>query len=352
MYRLKIRSIQWVTMTTELTISKANSFVEASYQMTLDEMRVLSLTLGVFDPLNPTRGFEFTVAEFCKHFPDVNPDIAYVQVQKAILKIAKRDMVLRDDAKMFVAVPFVTKRVYFKQEGRFYIEFHEDLMPYIANLKARYTKYELVHIGSFTSIHTIRLYELCSQYKLVGVREIKLAELKDWLQISDKYDLYSNFRKWVLEPSIDEINAKSDLNVSVEPVKRGRTIFALRFTIEIKKSTVKAELKRPKFPHKNKYGKFVKLDRIDPKMSSAEYGNYARDCLKILEEFYSNIEDVPNEDLLYYWIFLAVNQSHKSKLGSKNTFAGELRKRGYKIDQCELVKLDEKQIDLVEQLEK
>ncbi|WP_193741878.1 hypothetical protein [Avibacterium paragallinarum] len=48
----------------------------------------------------------------------------------------------------------------------------------------------------------------------------------------------------------------------------------------------------------------MKLDRIDPKMSSAKYGNYARDCLKILEDFYSNIEDVPNEDLLYYWIFL------------------------------------------------
>lgn len=38
-------------MSNELTISKANSFVEASYSMTLDEMRVLSLTLGVFDQL-------------------------------------------------------------------------------------------------------------------------------------------------------------------------------------------------------------------------------------------------------------------------------------------------------------
>ena len=32
---------------TSLTISKANSFVQASYSMTLDEMRILSLTLGV-----------------------------------------------------------------------------------------------------------------------------------------------------------------------------------------------------------------------------------------------------------------------------------------------------------------
>ena len=326
-------------MSNELTISKANSFVEASYQMTLDEMRVLSLTLGVFDPLNPVRGFEFTVTEFCQHFPDVNPDIAYTQVQKAILKIAKRDMVLRDDEKMFVAVPFVTKRVYFKTEGRFYIEFHEDLIPYIANLKARYTKYELVNIGAFTSTHTIRLYELCSQYKTVGKREIKIDDLKDWLQVKGKYDLYADFRKRVIEPSVNEINKKSDLLISVEPVKRGRSIVALTFTIKSKKSAVKSELKRPPFPHKNKYGQFVKLDRQNPKNSSHEYGLYARDCLKILESFYQKIEDIPNEDLLFYWIFLAGNASNTSKFGSKKTFSDELKKRGYKIKDCELVKI-------------
>lgn len=326
-------------MTTELTISKANSFVEASYQMTLDEMRVLSLTLGVFDPTNPKRGFDFTVAEFCEHFPDVNPDIAYVQVQKAIRKISSRWMTLQNDERVLHEVAFVTDRVYFKKEGRFYIEFHEKLLPYIANLKARYTKYELVNIGAFTSTHTIRLYELCSQYKTVGRREIKLEDLKDWLQVKDKYPRYNSFNQRVLEPALLEINAKSDLSVSLEPIKRGRSIIALKFIISLKRKAVDVEFKRPKFPHKNQYGRFVKLDRQNPKMSSAEYGNYARDCLKILEDFYSNIDDVPKEDLLYYWIFLAVNASNKSKLGSKTTFADELKRRGYKIVGCELVAL-------------
>jgi len=327
-------------MSTELTISKANSFVEASYQMTLDEMRVLSLTLGVFDPLSPKRGFEFTVSEFCQHFPDVNPDIAYTQVQKAILKIAKRDMVLRDDAKMFVAVPFVTKRVYFKTEGRFYIEFHEDLMPYIANLKARYTKYELVNIGAFTSTHTIRLYELCSQYKTVGEREIKLSELKDWLQIKDKYPAFKDLKKRVITPAINEINAKSDLLVNVEPIKRGRSIVSLKFTIQTKKNVIKTEQKRPPFPHKNKYGKFVKLDKQNPAMSSAEYGNYAKDCLAILENFYSELATVTLEDLRNYCVFLETNASNRSKLGKKQDFLDELNKRGFKLINCELVKND------------
>ncbi|MCQ9124710.1 hypothetical protein [Rodentibacter caecimuris] len=108
------------------------------------------------------------------------------------------------------------------------------------------------------------------------------------------------------------------------------------------KSTVKTELKRPKFPHKNKYGNFVKLDRQNPKFSSHEYSLYAKDSLNILDCFYQKVEDVPNEDLLFYWIFLSVNQSHKSKFGKKQIFADKLRERGYKIVDCDLVKIDKK----------
>lgn len=327
-------------MSSELTISKANSFVQASYSMTLDEMRVLALTLGVFDPENPTkRDFEFTVSEFCQHFPDVNPDIAYTQVQNAIRKISRRWMTLRDDEYVLDEVVFVTDRTYFKKEGRFRIMFHERLMPYISELHGNYTKYQLVQIGAFTSTHSIRLYELCSQYRKTGWRQTSLDDLKDWLQVTGKYDLYANFRKWVLEPAISEINAKSDLFVDVEPIKRGRSITALKFTIKTKKSAVKNEQKRPPFPHKNKYGQFVKLDRQNPKNSSHEYGLYARDCLKILEDFYQKIEDVPNDDLLFYWIFLAGNASNISKFGSKKIFSDELKKRGYKIKDCELEKI-------------
>ena len=325
---------------TSLTISKANSFVQASYSMTLDEMRILSLTLGVFNPENPIkRGFDFTIADFCKHFPDVDEKSAYTQVRNAILKISKRWIVLVDNEKELTEVVLVNKRTYFKKEGRFYIEFHEDLLPYIAQLHNNFTKYQLVNIGAFSSTHTIRLYELCSQYRDTGWRQTSVDELKDWLQVSDKYDRYNNFNQRVLTPAIDEINAKSDLLVSVEPIKRGRSIVSLKFTIKSKKSAVKIEQKRPVFPHKNKYGKYVTLNRDDPRMSNHEYGVWAQDCLKILEDFYQKIEDVPNEDLLFYWIFLAGNASNKSKLGTKKTFVDELKKRGYKIVKCELVKL-------------
>ncbi|WP_244911112.1 replication initiation protein [Haemophilus paraphrohaemolyticus] len=38
----------------------------------------------------------------------------------------------------------------------------------------------MVNIGAFSSTHTIRLYELCSQYRDTGWRQTSVDELKDW----------------------------------------------------------------------------------------------------------------------------------------------------------------------------
>lgn len=330
-------------MSDDLTIAKANNFVQASYSMTLDEMRILALSLGVFNPKNPTkRDFEFTIDDFCNYFPEVNRDIAYTQVQNAIRKISRRWMTLRDDEDVLDEVVFVTDRTYFKKEGRFKIVFHERLMPYIAELHDRYTEYKLMNIGSLASTHAIRLYELFSQYRDTGWRQISLADLKNWLQVSNKYTRFNNFHQRVLNPSIAEINAKTDLIILMENVKRGRVVVGLKFTIKNKNDTNKQKLykiKRPPFPHKSKYG-FARLDRKNPKMSTHEYGLYTKDCLKILENFYNDIKEVTTEDLRNYWVFLAGNDSNKSKLGNKQDFLIELRKRGYKIVDCELVNIN------------
>ncbi|HGO5816271.1 TPA: replication initiation protein [Mannheimia haemolytica] len=269
-------------MSSDLTIVKANSFVQASYSMTLDEMRILSLTLGVFNPENPSkRDFEFTVDEFCKHFPDVNPDIAYTQVQNAIRKISRRWMTLRDDEYMLDEVVFVTDRTYFKKEGRFRIMFHERLMPYIAELHNRFTKYKLVNIGTLSSTHSIRLYELCSQYRDKGWRQTTVDDLKEWLQITDKYPRYNSFNQRVLTPAVDEINAKTDLLVSVEPVRKGRAVTALKFIISVKDQ------------HSNltKDG-LTNLSLVLDRTQFKQAGEYERECIKIRK---ADVERLENE---------------------------------------------------------
>lgn len=324
-------------MKNDLVVVKANSLIEASYRLSIDEIRILALTIGTMNPKSNQKIFDFTVADFVREFPEINMDNAYKQIQLAIKRIYERS-IKTEDKERVTEFRWVSSRTYFKQEGRFRIAMTEEVMPYLTQLKGQFTQYQLKNIAYFNSIHSIRIYELITQYRSVGNREIVIDDLKKWLQVEENYSRWNNFKARVLEPAIAEINEKSDLFVEVEQVKRGRSIYALRFIIN-QKTDKQSIVKRPRFPHKNKYGKFVFLNRENPRDSSHEYGLWARDCLKILEDFYQKIEDVSNEDLLFYWIFLAGNQSNKSKLGTKKNFADELKNRGYKIANCELVKI-------------
>lgn len=321
-------------MTADLMVVKANSLIEASYRLTLDEMRLLALTIGTMNPRSDQQVFEFSVSEFIKQFPDVNADKAYIQIRSAIERISER-WVKTEDEKHVTKFRWVSSQTYFKNEGRFKIALTNEVMPYLTQLKGQFTQYQLNHISGFTSVHTMRLYELLTQYKKMGERYISVEDLKKWLQLEEKYNLWAELQRWVIKNALNEINEKSDLYVKYEPIKSGRKIVGVEFNISYEKPIQK----RPPFPHKNKYGQFVKLDRQNPKNSSHEYGLYARDCLKILESFYQKIEDIPNEDLLFYWIFLAGNASNTSKFGSKKIFSDELKKRGYKIKDCELEKI-------------
>ena len=321
-------------MANDLTVVKANSLIEASYRLTLDEMRLLALTIGTMNPKSDQQVFEFSVSEFVNQFPEVNADRAYTQIKSAIERISER-WVKTEDERHVTKFRWMSSQTYFKKEGRFKIALTNEIMPYLTQLKGQFTQYQLNHISGFSSVYAIRLYELFTQYKRFGDRYISVEDLKKWLQLEDKYDRYNNLNQRVLTPALSEINEKSDLSVEYEPIKKGRKVTGIEFSITYEKPVKK----RPAFPHKNKYGKFVTLNRQDPRMSNHEYGVWAKDCLKILEDFYKKLEDVPNEDLLFYWIFLAGNASNKSKLGSKKTFLDELKKRGYKVVECELVKI-------------
>lgn len=321
-------------MANDLTVVKANSLIEASYRLTLDEMRLLALTIGTMNPKSDQQVFEFSVSEFVNQFPEVNADRAYTQIKSAIERISER-WVKTEDERHVTKFRWMSSQTYFKKEGRFKIALTNEIMPYLTQLKGQFTQYQLNHISGFSSVYAIRLYELFTQYKRLGDRYISVEDLKKWLQLEDKYDRYNNLNQRVLTPALSEINEKSDLSVEYEPIKKGRKVTGIEFSITYEKPVKK----RPAFPHKNKYGKFVKLDTQNPKMSNAEYGNYARDCLKILEDFYSYLADVTTEDLRHYWVFLTSNASFRSKLGKRSDFLNELQNRGYKIVNCELVKV-------------
>lgn len=271
-------------MSKNLIIVKSNNLIEASYKLTLDEMRILLLTIGKIDPelQNHHRDFEFTVAEFADRF-GVDEKVAYQQVQTAVDKLGGRWAVLEDTPKVRRKAIFLTDQTYFKGEGRFQIVLHEKLMPFVSDIKRKFTKYNLEYVAKFNGFHSIRLYEILAQFRETGWREVALSNLKEWLQVSDKYDRYNNFNQRVLTPAIKEINEKSDLLINVEQIKRGRTIHVLKFVINQKKQEVKSaknatKHNRPKLPQRPRV-----------RVGSHEEGEYFRRCENTIREYWKGI---------------------------------------------------------------
>lgn len=334
-----------------LTIYKSNTLVEAGYRLSLAEQRMIILSLGQVDSRDVTqKKVTLHAKDYAKEW-GVSEVNAMREMRQAANRLFERYITLKnsDETIKFRWIQSVAK--YHKGEARISFTFSDDILPFLFELdfKLGVTKYELLSVSGFSSVYSFRLYELTVKMLKMENKIIELNDLRGILQLENKYLEYKEFNKFVLKPALFDINEKSDLLLAFEPIRQGRRVVALEF-LATKKAThnadksTKTEKKRRPFPHKNKFGKFVKLDKQNPKMSSHEYGEYARACLAQMEEDYKSfgftINDIPTEDLLHYWVFLTGNQSNKSSFGKRSDFVNELKNRGYKIVDCELVKIE------------
>lgn len=281
-------------MAAELVVVKANSLIEASYKLTINEIRILALTVGVMDPNSNQQVFDFTVSDFVREFPEIKLENAYKEIQVAIKKLYDRS-VRTEDGNRVSDFRWVSSKTYYKREGRFRISLTNEVMPYLTQIKGQFTRYQLRNISAFNSVYSIRIYELCYQYKSRGVREISLEDLKKWLQVEDKYPAYFDFKKRVIAPAILEINEKSDLHVDFEPIKKGRSVVALKFFLAHEKPAQKAA-KNPKKTAKSEpaektrriHGVFDEIQRPQVAKGSDAEGSWANKNLgrayKMLKE--------------------------------------------------------------------
>ncbi len=81
--------------------------------------------------------------------------------------------------------------------------------------------------------HARRLYALLADRKRQRdpYAQWSVDTLRGLLGVDDKrtYDLWSQFRKWVLSPAVEAINDFGTVNLKMTPVKSGRSVAAVRF---------------------------------------------------------------------------------------------------------------------------
>lgn len=100
-----------------------------------------------------------------------------------------------------------------------------------------YSTLDLVIIRDLNSKYSLALYELLKDYQNLWTFVFKVEDLKKtlWVDQMKGYKVFSEFRKRVLKPAVDEINEKTDLQVAYEGKKQGAEYVEVEFKVDTKR---------------------------------------------------------------------------------------------------------------------
>ena len=127
--------------------------------------------------------------------------------------------------------------------------FTKSIMPYLIELKTKFTQYALSDLVDLNSKYSIILYKWLSmnynQYEHYSVKggrrteqvesyrnpSISMRELREMTDTVTDYKRFDHFETRVLKNAIEEINTHTHFNVTYEKVKKGRSIDSIVFHI-------------------------------------------------------------------------------------------------------------------------
>ena len=223
----------------QVVVVKSNKLVEASYRLDLIEQRII--LYAIVEARETQQGLSdgFVTLE-TKRFASMfgmDESNTYGQLKEAMDTLFGRYIVVRDihpetGCERVSKIRWISTASYIDGAGIVQLRFATDMVPYVARLESEFTVYRLEKIGRMTSAHAVRLYELLMQYLSIGTREIGLSWLKETLGIANEYKAIKDFKKYVLDFAVQQINEHSDIRVSYTQRKTGRAVTHLIFAIK------------------------------------------------------------------------------------------------------------------------
>lgn len=235
----------------EARVVMSNQLVAASYRMVIGEKRVIMLALAQIGPEDEPTDDDMYIISINDYILATGLDrqVAWLELVDAadrlISKIVRIDI---GSSSKWEKISFVQQSRYDPNIG-ISIRFSKPILPFISQLKRDFTQYRLSDAIAFRSVNTIRIYELLMRFQSTGVCEISVDDLRKQLDISAEYKNGGDFRRFVVERAVDEINKFGRWVVSFTPKKSGRKIdrflFSFHRTADDPAAPKKSQTKKP-----------------------------------------------------------------------------------------------------------
>jgi plasmid replication initiation protein len=239
------------------TVVKHNAIINAEYELTLFEQRVLLSCISKINSMNKLSSndlFEVSVEDIADLISTTDKGSIYTHLNSTVKRLAERwlviDYPLDDNEVKQKRTRWISGIDYMKREGVIRLTFAPGIIPYLSELSKNFTQYKLDSVVLFKSIYSFRLYEMLVMWGVKGEKTVQIEWLREKMQLLDKYKNASDFKKWVIDVAVDEINRLSNsVVVSYESIKRGKSIAAFKFTYTIKKSPARPNIQQDEIFH-------------------------------------------------------------------------------------------------------
>ncbi|KJU83889.1 replication initiator protein, partial [Candidatus Magnetobacterium bavaricum] len=152
-------------------VTKSNDLVEARYDLTLTEQRVILYMVSMIEPNDEDfKTYRITVSEFVKII-GIDDKSAYNQIRQVTENLISNILrIYQPETNSYLSVAWLSSSKYFAGDGYVELRFDPGLKPYLLGMKQRFTSYTLAAVARLNSVYSIRIYELLKQYQKIGVR--------------------------------------------------------------------------------------------------------------------------------------------------------------------------------------
>ena len=212
-------------------VVKSNDLVEARYKLNLNEQKIILYAVSKIDRTKDNFNMlSLNVKEFTELLGTDTE--RYSEIREIVRELRKKEVII--DAEEGEIITGWLSSIQNKR-GVIELEFSQKLIPYLLQLKSRFTSYQLKNILYLKNKYSIRIYELLKQYKNMSTntRQFDLIEFKKILMLEEnQYDRFYDFDRFVLKPSMEEINKFTDINIEYEKVTKGRKIIGIKYIVD------------------------------------------------------------------------------------------------------------------------
>ena len=226
-----------------------NRVIECYRSMSLDEKRlfIMATPLARTTKVSSNDPIFISSSDFAREC-GVDLSTAYTALEMASDRLFTRFFGYTAENGDRVKMRWVNKVIYKAGQGGSELYFSDEVLLLLREFDALnpYTKYKKEVVLRLKKDYSLDFYHLAKKHQAMGGFQISLDELFQQLGLPESYQDLSNLKKRVIKPSLDEITANTDIDLSYENVKRGRSVVGFKFTVKEKPKPKVIETKRDK----------------------------------------------------------------------------------------------------------